>query len=95
VQCKTAHSLAYAALGHRYRNRLNSPRRPGWRVGQDLGLNAPAHIGRVDLMPATLSNAALRTVTRFCQSADTELAHHHVPHLGVSTRSKAMRSLPT
>ncbi|MHC3455905.1 UvrD-helicase domain-containing protein [Streptomyces prasinus] len=81
VQCKTAHSLAYAALGHRYRNRLNSPRRPGWRVGQELGLNAPARIGRVDLMPATLSNAALRTVTRFCQSADTELAHHHVPHL--------------
>ncbi|MFF4305505.1 UvrD-helicase domain-containing protein [Streptomyces sp. NPDC001601] len=81
VQCKTAHSLAYAALGHLYRGRLNSPRRPGWRIGQDLGLNTPAKIGRVGLMPASLSNAALRTVTRFCQSADAELAPHHVPHL--------------
>ncbi|GAA2470489.1 UvrD-helicase domain-containing protein [Streptomyces mauvecolor] len=81
VQCKTAHSLAYAALGHRYRGRLNSPRRPGWRIGQDLGLNTPADIGRAGLMPAALSNATLRTVARFCQSADAELAHHHVPHL--------------
>ncbi|GAA1375670.1 UvrD-helicase domain-containing protein [Streptomyces beijiangensis] len=81
VQCKTAHSLAYAALGHRYRDRLNSPRRPGWRVGQDLGLNTPAHVQGRDLMPATLSNTVLRTVTRYCQSADTELAQHHVPRL--------------
>lgn len=81
VQCKTAHSLAYAALGHRYRDRLNSPRRPGWRVGQDLGLNTPTRIHGRDLMPATLSNAVLRTVTHYCQSADTELAHHHVPRL--------------
>lgn len=86
VQCKTAHSLAYAALGHRYRDRLNSPRRPGWRVGQDLGLNTPARINGRDLMPATLSNAVLRTVTRYCQSADTELAPHHVPPLrGIDT----------
>ncbi|MFG3308743.1 UvrD-helicase domain-containing protein [Streptomyces wuyuanensis] len=81
VQCKTAHSLAYAALGHRFRGRLNAPRRPGWRIGQDLGLNAPASIGRAGLMPATLSNATLRTVTRFCQSADMQLAQHHVPRL--------------
>ncbi|WP_327350275.1 UvrD-helicase domain-containing protein [Streptomyces sp. NBC_01304] len=81
VQCKTAHSLAYGALGHRYRERLNSPRRPGWKVGQDLGLNTPARINGRDLLPATLSNTVLRTVARYCQSADTELAHHHVPQL--------------
>ncbi|MFB7648061.1 UvrD-helicase domain-containing protein [Streptomyces sp. NPDC056084] len=81
VQCKTAHSLAYAALGHRFRGRLNAPRRPGWQIGQDLGLNTPAGVGRAGLMPATLSNTTLRTVTRFCQSADMELALHHVPRL--------------
>ncbi|WP_405973274.1 UvrD-helicase domain-containing protein [Streptomyces sp. NBC_00988] len=81
VRCKTAHSLAYAALGYRYRDRLNSPRRPGWKVGQDLGLNAPVRIHGRDLMPATLSNTVLRTVTGYCQSADAELAHHHVPRL--------------
>lgn len=81
VQCKTAHSLAYAALGHRYRERLGSPRRPGWRVGADLGLNTPARLHGRDLLPATLSNTVLRTVTRYCQSADAELAPHHVPAL--------------
>lgn len=88
VQCKTAHSLAYAALGHRYRERLNSPRRPGWKTGADLGLNTPVRILDRDLLPATLSNTVLRTVTRYCQSADTELAHHHVPHLrGIETEA--------
>ncbi|MEU0354340.1 UvrD-helicase domain-containing protein [Streptomyces cyaneofuscatus] len=81
VHCKTAHSLAYAAVGHRYRDRLNSPRRPGWQVGLDLGLSTGARIQGRDLMPATLSNTALRTVTRYCQSADVELASHHVPRL--------------
>ncbi|MGW1656008.1 UvrD-helicase domain-containing protein [Streptomyces atratus] len=81
VQCKTAHSLAYAALGYRFRDRLNSPRRPGWKVGQDLGLIGATRIHGRDLMPATLSNAVLRTVNLYCQSADTDLAHHHVPRL--------------
>ncbi|MFJ5016980.1 UvrD-helicase domain-containing protein [Streptomyces griseoluteus] len=81
VLCKTAHSLAYAAVGHRFRGRLNSPRRPGWVVGQDLGLYAPARIHGVDVLPATLSNTVLRTVTRFCQSADQELRDCHVPRL--------------
>lgn len=81
VRCKSAHSLAYGALGFRYRGRLNSPRRPGWQIGQDLGLSTPARIGGLDLMLATLSNRVLRTVTRFCQSADRELGYHHVPRL--------------
>lgn len=33
VSCKTAHALAYAAVGHRYTLRLNSPRRPAWPTG--------------------------------------------------------------
>ena len=38
VQCKTAHALAYAAIGHRYTRRLNAPRRPAWQTGQALGV---------------------------------------------------------
>ena len=34
VQCKTAHALAYAAVGHRYTRRLNAPRRPPGRPGR-------------------------------------------------------------
>ncbi|WUR86808.1 UvrD-helicase domain-containing protein [Streptomyces sp. NBC_01262] len=81
VQCKTAHALAYAAIGHRYRDRLNSPRQPGWKTGQALGITKPARIGGRDLSAKTLSNTALRTVTHYCHSADPTLARHHVPRL--------------
>ncbi|MEU5980272.1 UvrD-helicase domain-containing protein [Streptomyces sp. NPDC047315] len=81
VTCKTAHSLAYAALGHRYAHRLGAPRRPAWKTGQDLGITKPTRIAGHTLMPTTLSNTVLRTVTRFCHSADTTLTRRHVPPL--------------
>ena len=81
VTCKTAHALAYAAVGHRYTRRLNAPRRPAWQTGQALGITKPIRIGERDLSQRTLSNAVLRTVTRFCHSADPALTHHHVPRL--------------
>lgn len=81
VTCKTAHALAYAALGHRYARRLDAPRRPAWRSGQDLGITKPVRIGDHDITPTTLSNTVLRTVTRFCHSADPAITPHHVPPL--------------
>lgn len=86
VSCKTAHSLAYACLGYRYARRLGAPRRPAWRTGQDLGITKPAHVAGHTLTPTTLSNTVLRTVTRFCHSADTTLTPRHVPPLrGIDT----------
>ncbi|MFI1654774.1 UvrD-helicase domain-containing protein [Streptomyces sp. NPDC020472] len=81
VTCKTAHSLAYAGIGHRYARRLDAPRRPAWRSGQDLGITKPVRIGDHDITPTTLSNTVLRTVTRFCHSADPTLTRRHVPPL--------------
>ncbi|WP_371800247.1 UvrD-helicase domain-containing protein [Streptomyces sp. NBC_01707] len=81
VTCKTAHAMAYAALGHRYRSRLNGPRQPGWKTGKDLGITKPIRIGDRDLSPRLLSYATLRTVTRFCHSSDPALTHRHVPPL--------------
>ena len=79
--CKTAHAMAYAALGHRYTSRLNSPRQPAWKTGQALGITRPVRIGDHEISPRTLSHTVLRTVTRFCHSADRTLARHHVPRL--------------
>lgn len=81
VTCRTAHSLAYAAIGHRYRARLNGPRQPSWKTGHDLGITKTIRIGDRDLSPRALSYATLRTVTRFCHSADPALTDHHVPRL--------------
>ncbi|OIJ63410.1 UvrD-helicase domain-containing protein [Streptomyces mangrovisoli] len=79
VVCRTAHATAYAALGHRYASRLNSPREPAWRTGQALGITRPVRIGPHEISPRLLSHTVLRTVTRYCHSADRDLADHHVP----------------
>ncbi|MET7944142.1 UvrD-helicase domain-containing protein [Streptomyces sp. NPDC005302] len=81
VSCKTAHALAFAAVGRRYTRRLNSPRRPASQTGQTLGITQSIRIGERDLSQKTLSNAALRTVTRFCHTADATITPHHVPRL--------------
>ncbi|MFE9941551.1 UvrD-helicase domain-containing protein [Streptomyces hirsutus] len=81
VLCKTAHALAYAAVGHRYSRRLNAPRRPAWQTGQALGLTKALRIGDREVTQKALSNATLRTVARFCHTADTTIARHHVPRL--------------
>jgi hypothetical protein len=81
VLCKTAHATAYAAIGHRYAHRLSSPRQPAWRIGQALGITSPVRIGSHEISHRTLSHTVLRTVTRFCQSADRALVPHHVPAL--------------
>ncbi|CAM5743593.1 hypothetical protein SALBM311S_11564 [Streptomyces alboniger] len=81
VLCKTAHALAYAALGHRYTRRLNPPRRPAWRTGQALGITKAIRIGEREVTQKALSNASLRTVTSFCHTADEAITRHHVPHL--------------
>jgi superfamily I DNA/RNA helicase len=81
VRCKTAHALAYAAVGHRYTRRLNAPRRPAWQTGQAIGITKALRIGDREITQRALSNAALRTVTRFCHTADEAVARHHVPHL--------------
>ncbi|MBH5133251.1 MULTISPECIES: UvrD-helicase domain-containing protein [unclassified Streptomyces] len=81
VQCKTAHALAYAAVGHQYTRRLNAPRRPAWQTGQALGLTKAVRIGDREISQRALSNAVLRTVTRFCHTADENITRHHVPTL--------------
>ncbi|MFD9280266.1 UvrD-helicase domain-containing protein [Streptomyces mirabilis] len=81
VSCKTAHALAYAAIGHRYTHRLNSPRRPAWQMGHALGITKAIRIGERELSQKTLSNAVLRTVARFCHTADADVTCRHVPRL--------------
>ncbi|CAM5625249.1 ATP-dependent DNA helicase Rep [Streptomyces alboniger] len=81
VLCKTAHALAYAAVGHRYTRRLGAPRRPAWQTGQALGITTALRVGERDLSQKTLSYVILRTVARFCHTADTTITRHHIPHL--------------
>jgi superfamily I DNA/RNA helicase len=96
VTCKTAHSLAYAAIGHRYNGRLNAPRVPSWKQGTRLGLTKPLTIDGRNVSQPILSSIMLRTVTTFCHSADTELSPDHVPHLrGLDTPERHQRLAET
>lgn len=81
VSCKTAHALAFAAIGHRYARRLNGPRQAGWKTGMALGITKAVRIGEREVTPKALSHAVLRTVTRYCHSADRTLTRNHVPRL--------------
>ncbi|MEU6443145.1 UvrD-helicase domain-containing protein [Streptomyces sp. NPDC047046] len=86
IQCKTAHSLAYAALGHNYRHRLNAPRIPSWRTGHELGLTQSIRIQGRDITPRALSHLLLKTLHRFCHSADPEPGNQHIATLrGIDT----------
>ncbi|MGG2465407.1 UvrD-helicase domain-containing protein [Streptomyces sp. RGM 3693] len=83
VTCGTAYALAYTAVGRHYQARLKAPRQAGWRTGTALGIEdgMRLRIGPRKVNNKALSYTVLRTVTRFCQSADKEIAHHHVPPL--------------
>lgn len=79
VMCRTAHSLAYQALGRRYRHRLNGPRELPTRRAEILGT------GWVDLgasnpiTPVQVARIAVETVTKFCYSDADEIDTRHVP----------------
>ncbi|GGL08154.1 UvrD-helicase domain-containing protein [Planomonospora parontospora] len=84
VECRTTHSLAYRAVGHRYRDRMaNAVRIPSWQVGAHLGIapNLAVRIGERRITGRTASMAALQTVSRFCHSAAREITAGHVPRL--------------
>ncbi|RLK13296.1 UvrD-like helicase family protein [Micromonospora sp. M71_S20] len=89
VEARTAHSLAFRDVGYRYKHRLDAPRLTarqsaeimyaGGSIPATRVLNAPVDLGGVVLRPAALARTALATVNRYCESADPEIAAHHVP----------------
>ncbi|MCB5907204.1 UvrD-helicase domain-containing protein [Streptomyces pinistramenti] len=83
ITCSTAHALAYAAIGRHYQARMNAPRQAGWKAGAALGIDAGTslRLGPRKVTHKALSYTVLRTVTRFCQSADKDIGHQHVPSL--------------
>jgi hypothetical protein len=83
VACRTAHSLAYEQAGRSFEKRLRSPRKPAWRSAADLGITPKTQlrIGDRTVTNKGLAYAMVRTVRRFCYSADTALRLTHVPRL--------------
>lgn len=81
VTCRTIHSLAFAAVGKRYKKRLNGPRQPAKHTAHLLGITAGTTIHGVELYPATIARLAVETVEKFCNSAEDEIGWQHVPQV--------------
>lgn len=80
VTCRTAHSLAYGAVGKRFAHRLNGPRELPARRAEILG-TAFFDLGpQLAISPVQMARIAVETVTQFCYSADEDITSTHVPH---------------
>lgn len=72
TSCKTAHSLAFGAVGRTYSRRLNGGRIPARRVAELLGireiLSIPIKDQTVRLAPQQVARLVMGTTARFCYS---------------------------
>jgi hypothetical protein len=78
VECRTAHSLAYRAIGHQYRARLNGPRQPARAAARILGVTPVRIDASLILSDVQVTRIVLDTVRQFCHSADPALTARHV-----------------
>lgn len=84
TNCSTAHSLAFRAVGHQFKHRLNSPRMKSYELSKRLALG-PVVVSfgtqKKVLQPGTLAGLVMRAVSVFCQTADAEPAARHIPYI--------------
>jgi hypothetical protein len=85
VAARTAHSLAFAAVGKPLAHKLQSKRMPSAKVAALLGIREPVKItvGQAAkyLAPGWLAGHVMRTISVFCNSADPEPGRRHVPYI--------------
>lgn len=84
VACNTAHSLAFQAVGKDFRKRLDSSARmKSWDIARLLRIDPVEVVTFMDtkkkLSPNFLAGLAMRSIERFCQTADAEPTYRHVP----------------
>lgn len=84
VQCNTAHSLAFRAVGKRYSHRLNGARVKSSQVARWLNIDpfvVTFGTQRKVLQPGYLAGLVMRSISRFCQTADETPNRSHVPYI--------------
>ena len=82
VDCRTAHSHAYRAVGKNYEDRLNGPKIYAKQHARFLGIRSGLEVGEdMVLSPYHLAVQVQQTVRNFCYSAEQEIDWMHVPYL--------------
>lgn len=79
VRCSTSHSLAFQAVGARFRDRLDNQRHmPAKEVARILRITGPLRLSERTLAPHRVARLVMETVAQFCYSADQEPNGAHV-----------------
>jgi hypothetical protein len=86
VSARTAHSLAFAAVGKRYSKRLPTVRMRGDVIARRLGIDElvitiSGSNEQRRLAPGYLGGLALKAIRNFCHTADREPSGEHVPYV--------------
>jgi cation transport regulator ChaB len=84
VECRTAHSIAFAAVGREYRDRLNSARIPTGQTAELLGIRRDLDVSGFRVTRFHQARLAMNMVRRFCYTNDPEpMARHMEPVNGL------------
>jgi hypothetical protein len=79
VECRTAHSLAFRAVGRRYRERLNTQARiPAKQTAEMLGITRDLSIGSHWVKINHQARLVMGMIRRFCYSTDLQAMAHHL-----------------
>lgn len=84
VDCRTAHSLAFGAVGRHYKDRLQKIN--GSMIARHLDLRSSPSL----LSDIAIGNMVLDTIRKFCFSADKIIKAAHVPFVEVDEQSEAV-----
>lgn len=82
VQCATAHSFAFRAVGKDYEHRLNAPRIKPWDFPKMVKIFSPIEAAPMMwLSQMKLGRLVRDGMDRFCYSADPEPKPYHIPYV--------------
>jgi hypothetical protein len=89
VQCRTAHSLAFAATGRGFKDRLNAPRIPAKETARRLGITRDLPIGPDKITAAHQARLAMGMIRSFCHSNAAEVLAAHMEQVnGLAPREQ-------
>ncbi|MGW0820801.1 UvrD-helicase domain-containing protein [Streptomyces sp. NPDC002845] len=82
VECRTAHSLAFRAVGHLYRERLNaSARIPARHTAQMLGIDRDLVVNSRRIKVSHQARLVMGMVRKFCYTTDRQVMARHMEWL--------------
>jgi len=78
VECRTAHSIAFAAVGRNYRHRLDAPRLPARETARLLGITGDLHAGVAKITRFHQARLVMGMIKRYCYSSAAEVMARHM-----------------